>query len=443
MSYQEAVLNVFKGLHDVSWPIFVDNDFWHTANTLDTCIDFVLEGSTAWKDFDRYQQVQNMIENSYLFFDKKYDEENKNGQQSPNIWWDDYGWWGITFTKIYEHYDQIFKGPESPKVTRQQCLQAARKCWSALGDYSNDVNENLEPPLKGPIAGGVWNHPPLENAAGGIQNTVTNGLFLVLCARLYRNTKEQEFLYAAAAQYLWFRNWFVNYLERQPKCEFPGTQLGLFRCLPSSGQDKPFLVYERPIDPANPDYNQGNPAFSKDQWWAGDQGLFLGGMAEVLDLQEQLWEVPTIKDDDPTFPENAQNMLQWVASGIAWLFDPTQVLHEATLHGQFRSNYAADMATGKGVMMRYLNYAMRKAELDPKPFIERSAVAVISSLDDDHQVSFWWNDRTDTKLGTNEQNVQHDDPRFLPTAQSAGLDALNAAIQYVKESTRSSASAAD
>src|ERR1041384_4703395 len=93
-----------------------------------------------------------MIENSYLFFNQKYDEENGNGQQSPNIWWDDYGWWGITFTKIYEHYDQIFKGPESPKVTREQCLQAARKCWSALGGYSNDVNENLEPPLKGPIA---------------------------------------------------------------------------------------------------------------------------------------------------------------------------------------------------------------------------------------------------------------------------------------------------
>jgi hypothetical protein len=126
-------------------------------------------------------------------------------------------------------------------------------------------------------------------------------------------------------------------------------------------------------------------------------------------------------------------MALWVASGINWLFDPTSVLHEAPLNGAFGTDFAADMATGKGVMMRYLDYAMSKMGLNAKTYITRSAGAVASGKNDAGDVTFQWNNRTDTKIGTNEKDVEKTDPRFQPTAQSAGLDALNAGIQYLRE----------
>ncbi len=444
MSYKDSVLAVFDRLYKISWPVFIHGtgthppDFWHTANTLDTCIDFIVEGSKVWNDLaNQRKQVLDMIKDSYKYFDDTYKEENGEGKNSPTVWWDDYGWWGITFTKIYQHYADLFTGPEPPTVTRDQCLQVARKCWTALGSYSQEINRSLQPPLKGPIVGGCWNHPPKPAPAeGGVQNTVTNGLYLVLSAWLYRNTKEPAFLDATAAQYLWFKNWLVNYPQNQDnKCEFPGTQHGLFRCLQSNGNDKLFVIYERPYDPKYPGYNQGNPPYAKDQWWSGDQGLLLGGLASVLDLQQQLRALPIIQNEDPSFPQNAQNLIRCVAFGIGWLFDPGNVLHETRLNGAFGNGFAADMATGKGVMMRYLDYAMKKARLNPETYITTSANAVVATKNSAGDVQFRWNTRTDTKIGTNESEVQNygkNDPRFQPTAQSAGLDALNAAIQYLK-----------
>jgi len=108
------------------------------------------------------------------------------------------------------------------------------------------------------------------------------------------------------------------------------------------------------------------------------------------------------------------------------------VLHEAPLNGAFGTGFAADMATGKGVMMRYLDYAMSKIGLNPKTYITRSAAAVVATHNDAGDVTFQWNNRTDTKIGTNESEVEKTDPRFQPTAQSAGLDALNAGIRYLQ-----------
>lgn len=431
LSYKEVVENVFDRLYAVSWPVFIRKDFWHTANTLDTCVDFIIEGSKHWGLSDRRKTVQNMIQDSYDYFGVVYKDQNQPGKESPDVWWDDYGWWGITFTKIHQNFAAIFAG-SNPRISKEDCLEVARKCWSALGGYSKKVNDSVQPPQKGPVAGGCWNHPPAD---GGIQNTVTNGLYLVLSARLYRSTNDNDVLQAAAAQYLWFRNWFVNYLMKQKQCPLPGKQQGLFRCLEPSGAARLLVIYERAIDPANARYNQGNPPFFDGQLWTGDQGLFLGGLAAVVDIRQQLGTVDIIKEQDPTFPENAMKMALWGASGISWLFDPSTVLHEAPLNGAFGTGFAADMATGKGVMMRYLDYAMTKIGLNPRTYITHSAAAVVSTRNEAGDVTFQWNNRTDTRIGTNESEVEKTDPRFQPTAQSAGLDALNAGIQYLREST--------
>jgi hypothetical protein len=254
----------------------------------------------------------------------------------------------------------------------------------------------------------------------------------VLSARLYRSSNDKDVLQAAAAQYLWFRNWFVNYFETQKECPLPGKQQGLFRCLERSGVAQLLVIYERAIDPANPDYNQGNPPFFDGQLWTGDQGLFLGGLAAILDIQEQLRALDIIKQQDPDFPKNVMKMALSVTNGISWLFDPTDVLHEAPLNSAFGTDFAADMATGKGVMMRYLEYAMSRIGLNAKTYITHSAVAVVQGKSDAYDLNFQWDDRTDTRIGTNESEVEKTDTRFQPTVQSAGLDALNAAIQYLR-----------
>lgn len=430
LSYKDVVVNVFDRLYAVSWPVFIRNDFWHTANTLDTCVDFILEGSKHWDLSGQRKTVQDMIQESYDYFGEVYKDQNEPpGKDSPQVWWDDYGWWGIAFTKIHQNFSAIFQGSK-PRITKEDCLEVALKCWSTLGGYSEKVNRSVQPPQRGPVAGGVWNHPPAD---GGIQNTVTNGLYLVLSARLYRSSNQKDVLQAAAAQYLWFRNWFVNYFQKQNECPLPGKQQGLFRCLERSGASKLIVVYERAIDPANPKYNQGNPPFVDGQLWTGDQGLLLGGMAAIIDIREQLRTVDIIKQQDPDFPENAVKIALWDASGVSWLFDPTNVLHEAPLNGSFGTGFAADMATGKGVMMRYLDYAMNRIGLNARTYVIHSAAAVVQSKTDAYDLNFQWNTRTDTRIGTNEKQVEKTDKRFQPTAQSAGLDALNAAIQYLRD----------
>jgi hypothetical protein len=434
LSYKDVITKVFDRLYAVSWPVFFPKDpkkrdFWHTANTLDTCVDFIIEGSKYWDLSDQRTTVQGMIQDSHDYFGDVYKDQNQPGKDSPKVWWDDYGWWGITFTKIHQNFTAIFQG-SNPRITKEDCLQLARTCWSTLGGYSEKINRSVQPPQKGPVEGGCWNHPPADE---GIQNTVTNGLYLVLSARLFRSSNEKDVLQAAAAQYLWFRNWFVNYFEKQKECPLPGKQQGLFRCLERSGDAKFILVYERAIDPANPDYNQGNPPFFDGQLWTGDQGLLLGGLAAILDIQEQLRTVDIIKQEDPTFPENATKMALWVANGISWLFDPLSVLHEAPLNSKFGTDFAADMATGKGVMMRYLDYAMNRIGLNARTYIIKSAAAVVAGKNDAYDLNFQWDDRTDSRIGTNESEVEKTDPRFQPTVQSAGLDALNAAIQYLRE----------
>jgi hypothetical protein len=59
-------------------------------------------------------------------------------------------------------------------------------------------------------------------------------------------------------------------------------------------------------------------------------------------------------------------------------------------------------------------------------------VAVVQGKSDAYDLNFQWDDRTDTRIGTNESEVEKTDTRFQPTVQSAGLDALNAAIQYLR-----------
>ena len=44
--------------------------------------------------------------------------------ESPDVWWDDYGWWGITFAKIYERLADIFKGANALKVTRDDVCKS-------------------------------------------------------------------------------------------------------------------------------------------------------------------------------------------------------------------------------------------------------------------------------------------------------------------------------
>jgi hypothetical protein len=450
VSYKSDTLDVYDRLHNDSWPEFLRSDFWHTANTLDTCTDFIIEGLKAWKGDNamqtRRQDLQRMIQDSYDWFQDVYEEQNKGQRQSPKLWWDDYGWCGIAFGKIYRHFEEIFKEPRGPKVTvtRANCLDLATKCWDAIYGYSKNLNDQLkkkDPEKKeGPVEGGCWNHPPyLEPGQDvpGIQNTVTNGLAFILSTQLFQMTKDKKYLEAAASQYLWFRDWWDKYPTTDKT-----DQEGLF--LSVETPDECQVALERPafacpagVDEAYRSYNRpGNPKFQSGQAWTGDQGLLLGGLWTMLAEAQEFSEVDSIKRRDPKFPKSASAMATSLLKGSFLLYDRSDVLHEATLEGEFKTNYTADYATGKGVLLRYLKYAPPEDAVTLRHRVVATAGAVLANAksDSNHQISFAWNART-TPFGTNEEFVSPtgDEPRWEPTLQSAGMDALNTAIQYLKD----------
>jgi hypothetical protein len=445
LSYnKQTVLDAFNQLDSLwqGWSAKNEgNNFWHVANTLDTCVEYILKASRRWGDqLDARQKVQGMIEKSYQIISDVLESGSVNNFE-PGFWWDDFGWWGITFHKIYNYYDLIFKGANAPKVTKDNCLIVAQECWRILKDISSDkVNSSIMAPYKGPIAGGCWNNWPIKEVdgeqkeLGGEQNTVTNALFLVLASRLSQVTQNTEYLESAANQYLWFRDWFANYLEKQAECPHPGPQEGLFRCLYRGTAELKVLAYERPHDPNNSTYNNGAGGtliYVPEQLWTGDQGLLLGGLEALLEQQNAISNLKVIRDRDPGFPFYVNMIASAVSMSVKEFFDTSGVLHEAELNGPGATQFAVDYATGKGVLLRYIEYAQKVLVKTELIVATAQAIATIVETDPDRQIGFQWSN-LNSKIGTNENMITvGDDSLWKVTLQSAGLDALTAAIPYI------------
>jgi hypothetical protein len=313
--YRDAAIKKFNSLLGQS------PDFWKAANAFDTMIDF-LEYCAIDRKGDAAQAAQWVIGYS------DHDPEQ--------TWFDDYGWWTIATTRA------VLKTSIFDEATRKQLAGIRNDCWSSFTKNAPYVWERRAASSFGDCApavgGGVWNGywlgtddqwtgpkigDPTAGTLLGIQNTVTNAVFLLSAQLLSDNVPaEREFAFLDA--------WLTMPAGKVPLLwEFSTTQA---------------LVRER----ATHYKNRPAPGFDPQWAWAGDQGLTIGALvgqairnpgrrAELVKRAAQLIEGVKLK-----LVEN-DVLNYWTLTGKP----PSSSNSDPT------ANYD-DYATGSGVFWRYM-----------------------------------------------------------------------------------------
>jgi hypothetical protein len=311
------------------------SNYWTLGNSFDTVIDYfnTVDGSDA-------QDFGPLVLPAY------------GRSLGYACWFDDYGWWGIATLKAVQ-------SGRFDNASTRGFRTIHHLCWAAMEKYGTKVWDNNAgnpalAPLQPRFPGGVWNcdwsgtsmcgdknNPPTlpsecsDNSQGGnlngIQNTVTNGLFLVLALRLYEATSDPIFLQAAKREYQFLTSWFTVPTEPQNRLLWT--------------LERGALVRERV---ANYLPNFGAVCgYSPEMAWSGDQGIIAGGMVD--------WMIANPADNNPNSAafKNAAGILKGVAASTSGALQPW--IEGADLAGD-----PGDYSTGAGVFMRYLLYVDQK-----------------------------------------------------------------------------------
>ncbi|HZG41636.1 MAG TPA: hypothetical protein VEY93_01655 [Longimicrobium sp.] len=297
------------------------SNFWRQGHVFDTVIDYFdlePEGSAAFG-------AEAIVAHN-----------SANGD-----WFDDYGWWGIAGLRAVQR-PQLF--PQTSDFTR-----IVDQSWAKMAPASTvweKSDQQTYAAMAPRFAGGVWNgfwpgknvptgqSPCLPSSTSllcGIQNTVMNGLYLVFTARLTGAKGDQGPYWAnAQREHAFLHDWF-------------DVQDPAWRLLRTVGSG--VLVRERVSTYANGGALCG---YRPDLAWAGDQGLILGGL---VDMMRQL---PPI---DPAYRRDlaiARDILEGVLTG---LFKDGVLL--AWTPGEAPGGDTCDYLTGVAVFLRYLVYAFK------------------------------------------------------------------------------------
>ncbi|HKP54460.1 MAG TPA: hypothetical protein VJ183_17630 [Chloroflexia bacterium] len=301
--------------------------YWQLGHSFDTIIDYFVLNPPAASGFGTIAVTA-------------YNRSTNNA-----CWYDDYGWWGIAALKASQH-PELF-----PNVSFFKALSDS--CWKMMDDnatkvWQNNGNNPAFKVLQPRFDGGVWNCdwtrpngcggkgtppniPPNCGNGGqggnlpGIQNTVTNGLYLVLGSRLGHSE-------SALREYDFLSNWFnVSEPDDALLNRFDGgavvrERVGTY----ASQSDGSYLCV---------------CGYQSELAWAGDQGIILGGLVDRLNL---------IGRNNP----NYQGILQLakdIASGVMIKSRSNDGILQAWVTGQ--GGDPGDYDTGVGAYMRYLLYA--------------------------------------------------------------------------------------
>lgn len=380
--------------------------------------------------------------------------ENKSG---PACWYDDFGWWGIAALKASR---QTFWGDETdvtvkldscmgngkPGTPVDQFRQMADCAWSQFNSFSTQVfelckmNEFPQPMdcemrfgnIFGPLFdGGVWNYvwafgrpdqcnSPCDptlcsddpkddiycttldkkkcNACNlcGIQNTVTNGLYLIL-------SSERDETVEAENELAFLMNWFdsdkiTEKISAEDKKDKALLNRDIKPVNAGVGSDVPLAVVRERVSMYDGERDVKN--FRKDLSWTGDQGLILGGLVDqmnTLDINSddyhKLLNLAKEIINGVTFymVDDKGILLPWkdpASSGSLSLCKPNSDCVQLPIGDPPGLDYP-DHNTGPGVYMRYLLHAFKTNEdlrvfLLGKPyqdFVRTNALAVLDGAD--------------------------------------------------------------
>ncbi|HEX6432312.1 MAG TPA: hypothetical protein VF008_31685 [Niastella sp.] len=367
LSSAQSLFNILKqDYQDNGNPrVFMGStNYWMAGNVFDTTLDYMLlamhnniitpqevDGVMAYvaKNYDLAFQSYNATYNYYTNDNGTQGGPTSQNPAEPNgFWYDDYGWWGIASAKVYApEYQNIFRN----YVSQYKSLAGA--CWHVMNNgFQVDPNRPIQwgapnvwakcdktkfGQYEPRVNGGVWQcdmndqYDPGTAVLGPFQNTVVNGLYLVLALRMDKaiNTTTQ-----IAREYQFLTTWcFDSSIPTVDQLYYSfGTNTG--------------LVLERVAT-----YKNGQPV-QPVEWreqhcaWCGDQGLILGAMVDYLNLQPGA--VP------------ARNLIVGILQGVASHMQLNSILspwYPLTSDNPLKEADAPDYASGIGVYMRYLLYA--------------------------------------------------------------------------------------
>ncbi len=366
-SYDACASSIYAELKETWTGSEASPNFWQVGNVFDTLIDYIL-----LYESDTQKELAAIAPAARTLY--------QNGLASNACMWDDLGWWGIAAAKMSKHV-------ENPQL-KAEFKDIAKYMWDTMHAYAPYTYERAEEgpyrkyfqPMAPRYGGGIWNYcwgrngdpakcwtkqgsacgggcdPTGGNKLCGYQNTVTNSLYLVLSLRLYELetdvTATEHYLEAATMQLNWFRSWFNGADPKETLLVSQGGGGMLVRERASTYYDKSWV-------------NGYNPS----TFWAGDQGLVLGGLVDYFmavsnDMFPQTVAVGIVKAIPGSMTDQNGYLLPWKP--------PT---------GDLCQWDCGDYSCGPGVFMRYLLYAfqndkkVRSEVLEPgyKSFIKTNA----------------------------------------------------------------------
>jgi hypothetical protein len=361
-------------------------DIWRKANTAQALLQYWMTTTNE----DGRQKAMDIMKGAYGFY-KKF----LNGPKGPDVWVDDFGWWFGFFADL-----AAIGHPLAAPFDPANLLIEPKYCYDRMLKNRDSVE------------GGIWNN---NDPSKREKNTVTNAWMLNVAAGLFHWTKEQKYKDMAESQYLWLTTGKYNKYSPPGDWELYNRE-GLLWWLP--GAPKTSGVH-----------------------WSGDEGVFLRGLIGYID------NVVTDPDVQNKLLQDSKALIMRAITPTADFGDPSKWKGfpdtENVMHESPASDWSNDLATGKGVFMRlvtrfafhYKFFNDSKFEQTFQTFVDASAQSVCCTRDKttDRTVPNWncaFKSPT-CPLGPPEEGGQPTSGDLWPQVwQTAGLDALNAAVRF-------------
>jgi hypothetical protein len=345
--------------------------FWQAANGFDTWIDFL----------DEAKADKNEVKAAFDLMKKIWGLKDLN-----STWFDDFGWWTIAaqkattksfFTKEQKDWLKYISNEGWRRFNDNAPYVWFRAPTTLpLHNYPKhpvpDVSKSdWQPVVGGPDKRGAWNEywcgtpdsgprsqedntevqyqgPKDGDPTGktgdvfqGVQNTVTNLLYLISAGRMGDKTAAER-----EHKFLW--EWFEGPKVKDKVTHQEQSTTPLLWREPSGPNPDRALIRERVS--ALLDHNlkfKPAPGFDQNAFWVGDQGLLIGALVDRIKANSAE-QAASVK------------LIGAVLKGIA---DPSNrlvkngVLQSYTPVGGHLKPYAGDYQTGASVLWHYVLYA--------------------------------------------------------------------------------------
>jgi hypothetical protein len=322
----EALTNLYN--NNGKLPCDQRVSFWKLGNTFDTMIDFldVIDPSSAPKIA---QMVVVQLNASLNCIKGGWD----------GAWFDDFGWWSVAAQRAlkkpyFQNNPQPFK-------------QILDDCWTRFTNNAPFVWQRHKigyfdqygPAVDGGVWNAYWEHTPDmypgpkngDPSAGslvGIQNTVTNALYLMAAHRIGKSDPSAK--QAAERELKFLLTWFDE--ANSPLWRTITTDAGLVR--------------ERVGHFAK---NVAAPGFQTEWAWTGDQGLILGCLSDAMMSSDPLHRPPFLK--------RLEALLKGVSLRLAK--NNNGVVRDWTQEGYVPDGDTGDYQVGSGVFWRNALYVWK------------------------------------------------------------------------------------